>query len=159
MRAFLWLGLIETVLAFSGFFLVYAFSGSFTWPLDFQAIASALGSLETSPTLLLAITVYHAGVVMAQVGNAFASRSEIHRGRSLGWLSNRFLLLGVAVEIGLIISLIYLPPLAEAFQHLALPPIFWLWLSLYPVVLYSLERGRKHWSRRARQKKEVLEGI
>jgi magnesium-transporting ATPase (P-type) len=68
--------------------------------------------------------MFHAGVVMAQVGNAFATRSEINRSRSLGWWSNRFLLVGVGVEIGLIILLIYLSPLAYIFQHAPLPPIF-----------------------------------
>ncbi|HJW91794.1 MAG TPA: cation-transporting P-type ATPase [Anaerolineales bacterium] len=154
-RAFLWLGLIETILAFSGFFLIHAISGvGATWPLDFQARVPALGSLEVNPTLLLAITVYHAGVVMAQVGNVFASRSEINRGRSLGWLSNRFLFIGVAVEIGLIIALIYLPPLAVVFQHVPLPPILWLWLGTYPLILYSLEWVRKEWARAVRQPKE-----
>jgi Ca2+-transporting ATPase len=156
-RAFFWLGPIETGLAFSGFFLVYALSGSSPWPFDFKSITSAFDTLEADPTLLLAITVYHAGVVMAQVGNAFASRSEDHRGRSLGWLSNRFLVIGVGAEIGLIISLIYLHPLARVFQHVPLPPILWLWLSLYPVVLYNLERVRKQWACWLRQKKELPE--
>ena len=157
MRAFLWLGPIETILAFSGFFLVYALSGSSAWPIDFQALVPALGSLEASPTLLLAVTVYHAGVVLAQAGNAFASRSEANRGRSLGWLSNRFLIVGVGAEIGLIIILIYFRSLADIFQHAPLPPVFWLWLGFYPLILYSLEWIRKRWVRRMRQKRETAE--
>ena len=101
------------------------------------------------------MTVYHAGVVMAQVGNAFASRSETNRNRRLGWLSNRFLVFGVGIEIGLIIILIYIHPLAGIFQHVPLPPIYWLWLGLYPLILYSLEWFRKQWVRQAKHKKEV----
>lgn len=152
LRAFLWLGLIETMLAFSGYLLVFALSGNYAWPLDFQAFAPALGSLSAYPTLLLAITAYHAGVVLAQAGNAFATRSEVNRGRSLGWISNRFLVVGVATEIILIMVLVYFRPLAGVFQHVPLPPIFWLWLGFYPFALYSLEWVRKSWARRLRQK-------
>jgi Ca2+-transporting ATPase len=151
LRAFLWLGLIETGLAFSGFFLVYALSGNFALLDRFPESALGLGLVGVYPVHLLAITVYHAGVVMAQTGNAFACRSEVNQGRRLGWTSNRFLIWGVGVEIGLIMLLIYLPPLASVFQHAPLPPVFWLWLALYPLILYSLEWIRKSLARRQRQ--------
>jgi magnesium-transporting ATPase (P-type) len=128
-RSFLWLGLIETVLAYTGFILV--------------------NYLADNPPSLLPVTVFHAGVVMAQVGNAFAARSEIQRGRKLGWLSNRFLIQGVVVEIGLILLLVYFPPLARAFNHVPIPPILWLWLIAYPVILYGLETIRKFIVRRS----------
>jgi magnesium-transporting ATPase (P-type) len=102
---------------------------------------------------LLAVTVFHAGVVMAQVGNAFACRTEKERGRSLGWLSNRLLLLGVFVEIVIILALIYIPPLAAAFEHVPLPPFFWVGLAFYGPVLYSLDWLRKgvvRWLEQAR---------
>ena len=96
----------------------------------------------------VAITVFHAGVVMAQVGNAFACRSTKTRSTYLGWLSNRYLLLGVAMEIVLIVALIYVPVLAEAFNHARLPACYWLGLALFGPVLYSLEWIRKAISRR-----------
>ena len=80
---------------------------------------------------------------MAQVGNAFACRTERERGRRLGWLSNRFLLWGILAEIVIILVLIYFPPLARTFNHVPLPPIFWVGLSLYAPVLYSLDWIRK----------------
>jgi magnesium-transporting ATPase (P-type) len=95
--------------------------------------------MSLSQRYILAVTVYHAGVVMAQVGNAFASRTEVNRGRSLGWLSNRYLLMGVAVEIVLILTLIYQPMLARLFQHTPIPPVLWLWLGLYAPAIYSLD--------------------
>lgn len=155
-RAFLWLGLIETVLAFSGFFLVYAMAGSDnTWA---QYLPEPfLGGVGSHISPLLAMTVYHAGVVMAQVGNAFASRSEINRGRRLGWLSNRFLIVGVGIEIGLIIILIYFRPLAGIFQHVPLPLDFWPLLGLYPLILYGLEWIRKECVRTIRNNKEIVE--
>jgi len=159
-HAFLWLGLIETVLAFSGFFLVYALANyNSAWTIDLQALMPALVRSNVYLLPLLAMTVYHAGVVMAQVGNAFASRSETNHNRRLGWLSNRFLVLGVGIEIGLIIILIYIHPLAGIFQHVPLPPTYWLWLGLYPLVLYSLEWIRKQWVRQVNHKKEAAEEL
>ncbi len=151
LRAFAWLGPIEAILAFSGFFLVHIIYGE-SLPvlfsgerlLNIQAVLAALQQDPAYPASIAAVTIFHAGVVMAQVGNAFAVRSEVHRGRSLGWLSNRFLLAGVGVEIGLIMLLIYVRPLADIFQHVPFPPIFWLWLMFFPGILYGLEWIRKN---------------
>jgi len=156
-RAFLWLGLIETALAFSGFFLVYALSGNLALLAGLPAQATLRNLVDVFPVQLLAITVYHAGVVLAQAGNAFACRSEVNRGRALGWTTNRFLIGGVGAEIGLIMLLIYIRPLAGVFQHVPLPLIFWLWLGLYPFVLYSLERLRKGLARRRQQRQDNSE--
>jgi magnesium-transporting ATPase (P-type) len=153
-RAFLWLGLIETVLCFAGFFIVYFRVGVFDslqrlaqqWPALGWAASTRLAG-ETD-LYLLAVTVFHAGVVMAQVGNAFACRTELERSRRIGWLSNPQLVVGVAVEIVLILLLIYVPPLARAFDHYPLPPVFWLGLGLYGPVLYTLDWLRKTIARR-----------
>jgi magnesium-transporting ATPase (P-type) len=146
LRAFLWLGMIEAVLCYTGFFLVYAASG--------DAASSGLPFLSLIPlppgwdipaqqVALLAVTVFHAGVVTSQVGNVFACRTEKARGRHLGWLSNRLILGGVAIELVIIISLIYIPPLAQIFDHVPLPPYFWVFLGLYAPILYSLDWLRK----------------
>ena len=149
-RAFLWLGGIEALLCYIGFFYVYHLSGQneFLLPPVFDLIKIP-GLLDgVSEVHLLAITVFHAGVVMAQVGNAFACRTERERGRRLGWLSNRFLLWGILAEIVIILVLIYFPPLARTFNHVPLPPIFWAGLSLYAPALYSLDWIRKSVVRR-----------
>jgi Ca2+-transporting ATPase len=150
LRAFFWLGPIEAILAFSGFFLVFTIygqnpafplssSGSGSW----QTVLASMSENMANPVYLLAMTIYLVGVVLAQVGNAFAARSETNRSRSLGWFSNRFLLVGTGLEILLIIFLIYYRSLAGLFQHVPLPLVFWLWLALYPVILYNLEWIRK----------------
>ncbi len=95
---------------------------------------------------------------MAQVGNAFACRTEKARGRQLGWLRNRFLLAGVAAEIVLILLLIYVPPLAERFEHLPLPAAWWAVLALYPFVLYGLDRLRKSLVRRHAEARLAVRG-
>jgi magnesium-transporting ATPase (P-type) len=107
---------------------------------------------------ILATTVFHAGVVMAQVGNAFACRTEKARGRQLGWLRNRFLLVGVGVELVLILLLIYVPALAVRFEHLPLPAAWWAGLAAYPFVLYGLDRLRKSLVRRLAKPQLVVRG-
>jgi magnesium-transporting ATPase (P-type) len=156
LRAFLWLGMIEASLCYFGFFYVYRSHGFMNFPylsfLDQWFVPSVL--VDASYVNLLAVTVFHAGVVMAQVGNAFACRTEKERGRSLGWLSNRLLLLGVFVEIVIILALIYIPPLATAFEHVPLPPIYWFGLALYGPILYSLDWLRKGAVRWLQQERE-----
>ena len=160
MRAFLWLGPIEAILAYTGFFLVYIPGGigdhiPYTdfRGLNIPIVLESIRNITVTPANLLAVTVFHAGVVMAQVGNAFACRSEVQRNRRLGWTSNRFLIIGVIVEIALIILLIYFPPFATVFSHAPLPFILWLWLAVYPFVLYGLEWIRKSILRELRQRK------
>jgi len=146
LRAYLWLGGIETVLCYIGFFLVYYLSGHTDFlhlprP-DWLPYAARLATPD-GRVYILATTVFHAGVVMAQVGNAFARRTEKGRVHRLGWFSNRFLLAGIAAEIVLILAMIYVPLLARLFEHLPLPPLYWLGLALYAPVLYTLDWLRK----------------
>lgn len=155
-RAFLWLGLIEAALCFLGFAFVHSAFGGANWlPLPNIDWSSLPGMWPIPPAqaAAVAVTVFHAGVVMAQIGNAFACRTERNRGRELGWLSNRFLLVGVIIETVIILSLIYVPPLANAFDHAPLPPLFWIGLSLYGVVLYTFD-----WLRKALVRKGVSIG-
>lgn len=142
-RSFLWLGLIESVLCYLGFFFVlYGGSASYISQLYRELFPQLYGlsRVELYPT---AVTVFYAGVVMAQVGNAFACRTERHRGRTLGWLSNSQLLLGIGIDLLILLALVYFPPLARLFNHRPIPLYMWLGLVLYPLVIYSLDWIRK----------------
>ncbi|MCB9135537.1 MAG: cation-transporting P-type ATPase [Anaerolineales bacterium] len=146
-RAFLWLGLIEALLCYTGFFLVRAWGdaqGTFPLPV--------VGVLTPQQVNFMAVTVFHAGVVLAQMGNAFACRTETNRGRRLGWFSNPSLWFGVGLELALILGMIYTPRVAREFDHFPLPWFFWGGLGLYPFILYTLDWGRKGLVRRIRRK-------
>ncbi len=153
-RAFLWLGGIETALAYLGFLAVLAATGTGRTLIERLMHGLAPGiEMERGWALLspsqdvsayaLAVTVFYAGVVMAQVGNAYACRTERGQVRQMGWLSNPLLLLGILVEIGLLLVLVYVKPIAQLFGHVAIPPAYWIGLALYPLILYTLD-----WSRR-----------
>jgi magnesium-transporting ATPase (P-type) len=162
-RAFLWLGGIETVLCYTGFFIVYAAAGYGDW-----LRGSGFDKLPGYPTILavpagqvymFATTVFHVGVVMAQVGNAFTCRTEKEKVHRLGWFSNRFLLVGIAIGVSLIMLINIVPPLAKLFGHAPLPPVYWIGLSFYAPILYALDRIRKSIARRvAREGRQVSPG-
>jgi len=147
-RAFLWLGLIEAALCYAAYFSVYYLSTLLTLlPTDWQPLVQQWTASASTPAAL-ATTVFFAGVILAQVGNAFACRTERDRGRSLGWFSNRFLLLSIAIEVLLALILIYYPPLAQIFGLAPLPLIYWLGLGLFAPALYGFDRVRKSITRR-----------
>ncbi|MFZ2097995.1 MAG: cation-transporting P-type ATPase [Anaerolineales bacterium] len=139
-RSFFWLGLLEAALCFLAFYFIN------NW-LDIPALQSLhamiFSNIPHTAQRDLAITVYYAGVVMAQVGNAFACRTERNRGRFLGWFSNPALLRGIAIELAILFSLIYFRPLADLFGHIAIPPAIWLGLIFFPIIIYSLDWIRK----------------
>ncbi len=136
LRAFGWLGGIETLLCYAGFFLVYRLAG-----LQAGALPGGEGGVEA--VYLAAITVFHVGVVTSQVGNLFACRSESRNTRRIGWLSSPFLLVSIGVEIVLMVLMVYWPPLAKLFEHVSIPPLYWVGLFLYAPLLYGLDYGRK----------------
>lgn len=155
-RSFLWLGMLEAALCFIGFFSVYLFSGNVSMLLDAHANLPLLSLLAelTYPDFLhldipskevskMAATVFHAGVVMAQVGNAFACRSSTLRNTRLGWGSNRLLILAAFLEITGIAAIIHIEPIARYFNHVNIPLRYWLGLALFPFIIYGIEWIRK----------------
>ena len=155
LRAFAWLGSLEAIFCYLGFFWVYHNSSIvnglahlLATPLPFLLLPPA----SAGTTYLLATTVFHAGVVTGQIGNAIACRSEKSHLHQLGWFSNPLLLAGIAVEIILILMMVYLPPLARLFDHAPLPWTAWIGLALYAPCIYYLERLRKMLFRRKLRK-------
>jgi magnesium-transporting ATPase (P-type) len=138
LRSMVWLGGIETFLCYLGFFLTYQMAG---YPI---IIGGPVAPAAPKEVYLLATTVFFAGLVASQVGNVFACRSETNGTRRLGVFSNPYVLIGIACEAFLILITIYVPAVAVRFDHIALPPVYWLGLSLFAPTLYGLEKGRKY---------------
>jgi potassium/sodium efflux P-type ATPase len=154
-----WLGMIEAALCFTGFFAVYAFAG-YADEIEFPFLANLLHipenlkwrmSREDADTL--ASTVYYTGLVMAQIGNAFACRSDRARSSNLGWFSNKYLMTGILIELAGIVGIIYIPFVATIFSHADLSIWMWMGLALYAPILYTIEWIRKA-LRRALQKRK-----
>ncbi len=155
----LWLGFIEAALCYAGFFFVYYAAGythflalpRFDWSPYSQRLAWGAGQVY-----VLATTVFHAGVVMAQVGNASACRTETEQVRRMGFLTNRFLLMGIAIEVLILLAMIYLSPLAWLFEHWPIPLNYWGGLILFGPALYLVEWMRKNVVRYLRSRRRQV---
>src|SRR6185369_4323230 len=105
LRAYVWLGMIEAVLSLGGYFFVYWLAN---WHQGAPLPRSGL-------VYAMATTMSLAGIVACQIGAAFACRSRHQASWRLGFASNRLLLIGIAVEITLLLLLIYTAPLQTVF--------------------------------------------
>lgn len=147
-RSFLWLGMLEAALCYIGFFSVYIFSGnadllSLPWLEELPYPDFLHLKIPAENVNKMAATVFHAGVVMAQVGNAFACRSGILRNTRLGWGSNRLLIYAATFEIAGIVIIIHQETIATYFNHVNIPLRYWLGLAFFPLIIYGMEWIRK----------------
>jgi sodium/potassium-transporting ATPase subunit alpha len=133
LRAYLFLGVIEAAVAMGGFFLFLSSQGwSWGTPLDWS-----------SPLYKEATTVTFAGIVLAQVANVFACRSDRLSITRLGWLTNPLILWGIVTELTILVLITYTPIGNEIFGTSPLP--FWIFvpLALGAIALLLVEEGRK----------------
>ncbi|MFZ6028469.1 MAG: cation-translocating P-type ATPase [Chloroflexota bacterium] len=154
LRSFFWLGLIETILCYLAFYYVL-YSNGYANLLEFPRVdwlpyRERLTS-HAGLVYVMATTVFHAGVVMAQIGNAYACRTERGHVRYLGLLKNRTLIIGVLAEVSLILALIYVPPLARLFEHYPFPAEYWIVLACFGPLLYVLDWLRREIFRRLKK--------
>jgi Ca2+-transporting ATPase len=88
-----------------------------------------------------------AAIVLCQMGNLFACRSE-----RLSFLSmrarNPLLALGLGVELLLLLAVLQVPPLQHVFATAPLPWQAWPWLLLGPVLLLAVDEAAKWMGRR-----------
>jgi sodium/potassium-transporting ATPase subunit alpha len=138
LRTYLFLGLIEAAVAMGGFFL-YLFVNGWTWETP----------LAWSSTLYKeATTVTFAGIVLAQVANVFACRSDRLSVTKLGWLNNPLILWGIATELAILALLTYTPTGNSLFGTSPLPAWIFGPLVLGALVFFMAEEGRKMISKR-----------
>jgi len=145
-RSLLWLGTLQTALCFVGFYFLW-------WTMGYRDLLHLprpdllpyAQRLLTRDGLVyvLATTMFHAGVITTQIGNAYACRTERTSVFKIGLFSNRFLLVGILVELTLISTLIYAQPFQTIFEHGPLPLPYWGFLFLYAPVMFLAEEARK----------------
>ena len=132
------IGLFEGLAGMASFLFAFALAGWRPWE-----------SLADSGTLYReATTMTMAGIVMAQVGAVLAWRTNRQSVRAIGLWSNRLLLAGIAVEVGMIALLAYTPGLDRVFHTGGLSVWEWLFLLLWPPLVLGAEEARKAFLRR-----------
>jgi magnesium-transporting ATPase (P-type) len=87
-------------------------------------------------------------MVVAQIGTAFASRTERASLRSVGVFSNRLLLWGIAFELVLAAAIIYLPPLQSLLATAPLPPEALALTLPFPFIVWGADELRRWFMRR-----------
>jgi magnesium-transporting ATPase (P-type) len=140
-RAWLFLGVIAAALAMGGFFYVLLDAG---W----HPGAPVGSGTPLHHAYEQATTMTFLGMVMGQVGTAFAARTEHASLRSVGVFSNRLLLWGIAFELALAAMIIYLPPLQDLLKTAALSPKMLALTLPFPFVVWGADELRRYLIRR-----------
>jgi magnesium-transporting ATPase (P-type) len=135
-RAWIFLGLIESALVLGGFFFVLLRAG---WhPGDAVGAGDPLHN-----AYLQATTMTFAGIVACQIGTAFASRTARASLRTVGVFTNRLLLWGIAAELAFTAALLYIPPLHGLFGTAPLGPVDLAILLPFPLVVWGADELRR----------------
>lgn len=133
-RSYLWLGMIQSLAAMAAFYFMY-------WTNGYQG---QWVDLPNSGELYRAATTMTlAAVVATQVGNVFAQRTERISILRVGLFSNRLVWVGIAVEVTLILLIVYVPFLQNVFGTAAFPPQYWLFLLAWTPALLLADELRK----------------
>ena len=102
MRAFVVLGLVEAVVALSAFTVSLVAQG---WQPGVQ--------FPSGTALLAASGAAFTAIVLGQAANAFACRSAVLPAWAMPPRTNMLLIGAVAIELGILLALLYIPPIAN----------------------------------------------
>jgi sodium/potassium-transporting ATPase subunit alpha len=138
LRAYLYLGMWEACAGMCAYFYVM-YSGGWSWS---QPLAS------TTTLYLQATTACLVGIIVTQIANVFACRSSSVSIFTLGILSNRLVLAGIATEILLAALIIYTPLGNSLFACAPLGINVWLLLIPFALLLLASDETRKFFVRR-----------
>jgi magnesium-transporting ATPase (P-type) len=133
-RAYLWLGLAQSLAAMAAFYLMCWTNGYWGEWIDLPS-SGHLYQQATSMAL--------AAVVATQIGNLFAQRTERTSGFRTNPFSNRLVWVGIATELLLVAAIIYVPFLQGIFGAAAFPPENWLFLFALTPTLFLMDELRK----------------
>jgi magnesium-transporting ATPase (P-type) len=135
-RAWVFLGLLEAALVMAGFFFVLLRAG---WsPGDDVSSGQPLHT-----DYLKATAMTFAGIVVCQIGTAFAARTERASLRAVGVRTNPLLLWGIAFELVFAAAVIYMPALQHVFHTAGLGPAELLFLAPFPFIVWGADELRR----------------
>lgn len=132
-RGYILLGLINSAAVLSGYFWVL-YNGGWHWGQVLMA---------DNPLSREAATMSFLGIVIMQVANVFACRTEVASMFSIGIFTNKLLNAGVIFELALTAALIYTPFLHDIFDTYPVPFTYWLFYIAFIPILIGAEEIRK----------------
>ncbi|MCL5770720.1 MAG: cation-transporting P-type ATPase [Actinobacteria bacterium] len=152
-RAYGFLGPIEAVAAMAAFFIFYYDKG-FTFA-KLREIGTNPQNYSKDIIYQTATTVNHTTIIMAQIGNAFACRTNYDSVFKVGFFKNKLLFLGIIGEIVIINALIYIPGLNTLFNHYPLSWNNWLLVIAFIPAVLIFEELRKLILRLMKNKRQL----
>lgn len=132
-RSYLFLGPIEAAAAMTAGLWYLGYNG-WEWGIDLSA---------TSPLYRQATTVTFAAIVVCQVVNVYACRSQRVSVLSMGLFTNRLIVWGIAVELMILGVIVYSRMGHRIFGTDAFPGEFWWLLIGCAALLLLVEEARK----------------
>ena len=139
LRAYGFLGIMEAIAAMSAYFFVLTSGG---WKWGDQLAWDA-------PLYLQATTACLTAIVVMQVVNVFLCRDDRASVWNVGRPAHPLLLVGIALEIVLILMIVYTPVGNKIFQTAPLPLEVWGIMLLFAVGMLAAEELRKWIVRRS----------
>ena len=139
-RAFAILGLVEAAVSLTAFLVSLHAQG---WRPGQE--------LATGPMLLAASGAAFTAIVLGQVANAFACRSVDRPAWRIDVRTNPLLVAAILGELGLLLALLYVPPVAHVLGH-AGPTAAGYLMAVMAIPAVLLADGLHKWFRRRRAK-------
>jgi P-type Ca2+ transporter type 2C len=134
-RAYLWLGLWQSLAAMIAFYFLYWTNGYAGQWLDLPS-SGPLYQAATAMTL--------AAIVTTQIGNLFAHRTESSSVFRRGLGRNRLVWIGIISELVVVSLIIYVPFLQDIFGTAVFAPQNWLLLFAFTPLLLLADELRKY---------------
>jgi magnesium-transporting ATPase (P-type) len=131
-RALLWYGMIESIAAMASYFFLNWRHG---WPGVPLAADGTLYRMATTMTL--------AAIVATQIGAVFGCRTERASIFTIGFFTNRLVLVGVASELIILGLLIYTPLLQGLFNTAPIGPLEWAFVFAWTPIILLADEARK----------------
>ncbi len=143
---FIWYGLMGTLFAVGGYFLANFLNG---WP-DIPLAAEGTTGYAQATTMMLA------GVVFSQIGMVMNNRTDYESVFKRGLFSNKYINIGIVIEVLILLAIIYIPFLNGIFNTAPIGLIEWIYLICIPFIVFGIEEGRKKLLRKRRLERSIV---
>jgi magnesium-transporting ATPase (P-type) len=137
-RGYIVLGLLNSAAVLGAYYFVL-YSGGWRPGIPLEPNDAVF----VNPLHLKAMTVVFLGIVIMQIANVFACRSEKYSAFKIGLFSNKLILWGILFELIFASVVIYVPFFQNIFNTIGLGWQEWGILFLFMIVIFVLEETRK----------------
>ena len=138
LRGYIVLGLLNSAAVISAYYFVL-FQGGWRPGMSLEPNDTVF----TNPLHLKAMTIVFTGIVVMQIANIFACRSEKYSAFKIGFFKNKLILWGIVFELAFASILIYTPFFQKIFNTIGLGWKDWGILFVFMIVIFFLEELRK----------------